>query len=120
MIPEQSHLMSRGPHHLNYNNFSDILHLGEPKSYLTRIIINVNNLSVKFNNEIKLSLGFGGKLSPYKISTYSIRIDSSSLNKQNETFDYLIKERMENILAIEGYNLTNYSKEDIIKDFLER
>ncbi|MET3115392.1 hypothetical protein AAKU52_003141 [Pedobacter sp. CG_S7] len=100
-----------------HSELTDVLHFGKPIRNGFNISITgheyINKLSI-----IKFMLSFGGKLSPAKISSYTLKLKQLPDNHKNA--NSLITEIEENVLFSDHQKKLGKGKETFIKDILER
>lgn len=106
-------------HELVFTNLIDVLHYGAPNYYSDTIVFDFNEIQNKFNNKVQLLLSFGGKSSPMKTSDYVLDFNKLDLNNSTSP-NYLISKKEENVLYSDYTKSLGKSKEDILKDNLNR
>jgi len=100
-----------------HSELTDVLHFGKPIRNGFEILITgqeyISKLSV-----IKFMLSFGGKLSPAKISSYTLKLEKLPADHKNA--NALITEIEENVLFSDHQKKLGKGKETFIRDILER
>lgn len=97
----------------------DILHFGAPNAHHEEIAINRTQLTTIHNNKVELFLSVGGRKSPLKFCDYTLDFARLQLNSTYNPND-LIVTKEENVLSSEKQLESSKTKEEILKEILDR
>lgn len=115
VITTKGNFLSSSSGELRLTNLKNILYFGEPFKQTHPIRIH----ETEFNNDnfdLDITMLFGGRKSPMKISKYKLRLNDTSATDFNE----LIIEKEENKTFVEMQNQLGISKEQTLKNTLGR
>ncbi len=95
----------------------DLIHFGKPIRSQFELIVYRDDY-IKNGSKVKILLSFGGKLSPARMSSYTLNLEYYSQEMKNA--NHLISELTENILFSDHQRELGKGKDTFIKDILER